>query len=662
MANRESDDLKRIPKLDTAGITINAGGFKIDDLADSGRKRELDPTDYLEKLANKTREEVNKASKAIEKGAEGIALKEIDKTGELLFQARQLVEKKDYLGALEVLARLLKEDPNHPEGLYLKALCYYHLNRDEKALETLQPLNAASLERRIADNVNQLRSSISLKMITLFLDLMKEKQYSRAEKLLQRYIELDPGRTLYYAMLATLLMGQERLREARDIIIAGMESCNPGEIPLLDILRKEIEKRYLAQAMQPALRLYKKKQYSEAKAALIRLEPDLKCLPVYVIFFRYLSALGGGGIFSRFRSPRDTTEVVPAGEHEDVESFHFFLVRAELDAGQKYISEEKIRLAEDTLGEAVGYAPHFPFINFLYGACIFHRVNSQAGSSERPDLDTMLADIEKAAYHARKGLGDREIAGAPKLVELIENTLKMLREVKEEANLINAVIDEFKQIMDSAEGGVTSIAQLDNIVARFKSLKARTREITGKVKSKQGKDALAQLSQAINRNLDKAESEKKETMPLNAAIEEFKRIVDSAKSGMTATKLNELRNSFSALKRKIPDLRIKVTSKSGKEALDALEEGINNYLKKIDSAGENNQVNEAVLEFNRIMTSITGVRPGRTDVFAAVKDLVLLKTKIPDIRRSVHNHQAEVLLDTLESKIDDILRNAGLNR
>jgi len=659
MANRESDDLKRIPNLDTAGITIKAGPFP---LPDSGKKRELDPTDYLEKLANKTREEVNKASKAIEKVAEGIVLKELDKTGELLFQARQLVEKKDYLGALEVLARLLKEAPGHPEGLYLKALCYYHLNRDEEALETLQPLNAASLERRIADNVNQLRSSISLKMITLFLELMKEKQYSRAEKLLQRYVELDPGRTLYYAMLATLLMGQERLREARDIIIVGMESCNRGEIPLLDILRREIGKRYLAQAMQPALRLYKKKQYSEAKAALIRLEPDLKRLPVYVIFFRYLSALGGGGIFSRFRSPRDTNEVIPSGKHEDVESFHFFLVRAELDAAQKYISEEKFQLAEDTLGDAVDYAPHFPFINYLYGACIFNRVNAQAGSGQRPDLDTMLADMEEAAFHARLGLGDREIAGAPKLVELIENVLKMLREVKEEAKLINAVIDEFKQIMDSAEGGVTSIAQLDNILAHFKSLKARTREITGKVKSKQGKDALTQLSQAINRNLDQAESEKKEAVPLNAAAEEFKRIVDSAKSGITAVKLNEMRNDFSALKRRIPDLRLKVTGKRGKEALDALEEGINNHLKEIDSAGENNQVNEAVLEFKRIMTSISGGRAGRTDVLAAIKDLVLLKTKIPDIRRSVHNHQAEVLLDTLESKIDDILRNVGLNR
>jgi tetratricopeptide (TPR) repeat protein len=657
MASRDNEDLSRIPEFDPSGIIFPTG--KPEPIPVPGKKQEFDTTGYWGKMANATRAELEKASKGIEKITQGIVLKEIDKSGELLLQARQLIDKKKYTAALEVLNKLLKEQPGHPEALYLKALCYSHIDMGEKALETLQPLYAVSLERRIADAVRQLKSSISLKMIIAFLEMMKENQYSQAEKRLQRFIDLDPETMLYYAMLATVYMVQERLKEARDIILKGLNNCSPSELLLLESLRREIENRYLTQAMQPALRFYNAGQYGEARAELGRLEPDQKRQPLHLTFSRYLSALEGG-IFRRSKSP---SEVMPSGSREDVEAFHFFLVRSELNAGQKYMAEDEIQQAEETLGEGVLHAPHFPYINVLYGACIFHRVHDQIGGKNKPDLDTVLSEIERAAYHARKGLSDRQIEAAPKLVENIENLLKTLRNAQEEARLINSVIDEFKKIMDPAKGGVGSMSQLDAIVDKLKGLKNRASDVNRKVTSKQGKEALSQLVQAVNNNLEHIESEKKDAGPVNQLGKEFKRIMDSVpKGGVTPSKLKEVQAELSDLRDKIPSVRRRVTGTQSKEVLDKLDEAIVKHLKEIDSARESSPVSQLISEFNTIIGSIASGRTSPSDPYRVLKDLMELKTKIEGIRPVISNSQARMALDKMEEQIDQILRGVDRHR
>ena len=124
---------------------------KLSDLVEKG-----DGGDYMSRLQAMASEQEGEAggAPALAVGALDIDIGAILGPAEgHLRQARQLVEQEEYAEAIRVLDQALAEAPNHPEAIYMTALCLARLDQPIEALRALAVLRGESLTPAVQTRV-----------------------------------------------------------------------------------------------------------------------------------------------------------------------------------------------------------------------------------------------------------------------------------------------------------------------------------------------------------------------------------------------------------------------------------------------------------------------------------------------------------------------------
>ena len=365
----------------------------------------------------------------------------------LLKEARELIDAQQYHRALPTLDEALREYPAEHEAAYLKGVCFNALNRFEEALRAIAPLrNNPTVKNRLATRVRALREDVRGKLMdpvfTEFMVLLQAGQLERATARFRDLAALDPEFWYCQYLLSGILMMLGRLEESFAAAQAGFDVCVGPERETLAGLRNNLVVKLAKQKLGPACTLYKTGKYGQARALLRGLDARVQAASLCVTFASYLDELE-----AKRRGPAD---VEPPGLPDAVEELYWFLLENELSEVKTLIHQEKHERAEQVLRASHGYAPRFPFINFLYGTCLYRRLGRQFDAATPPSLDEAIATLESANSLLRAAVADPEITGAPRQLEMVEETLQQLRETRvelharmEAAKPINEAMAEF---------------------------------------------------------------------------------------------------------------------------------------------------------------------------------------------------------------------------
>jgi tetratricopeptide (TPR) repeat protein len=511
----------------------------------------------------------------------------------LLQEVKRLIAEEKYEEAIPLLLDAVAESPGHHEATYLLAFCHVRLRAYEKALETLLPLRRARLDNALAVRVDALKEDIRSEMLFVVLIenflLLKTKQFQEAINRIHRIASLDPDVGTYHFILAGSLMTANHLEPALQAVNYGLSECRPGDRAELESLKSQIEHRYLAYRMRPARDYLKKEHYRQARGVLRGLPTALHRVPLYKTFDVYLAALDAG-VLGNWLHPKRPKDVIPSGSPKDVDALYFFLVGEELDQAKQYIEQEQFLQAAVSMQQALDYTPQFPFANYLYSVCLYRKVFQQFAAGAPPSLENTTAELRRALGHARTGSTDREIAGADDLIETIEDALKTLDAIRtemqvrqQEVKRVNEVIEEFQTIMEDASGGVRSVQHYNSLLQRMRQLMARLPTVRQQVKGQDAQEALTQLSEAVQRNLNQLESMQSSIQDsemvsaiytrFNGKMEELNRNPIRSYSELESAKL-----FFSSLKSEVGAAQKRVTDRQGRQALDKLLAAINGVL------------------------------------------------------------------------------------
>ena len=591
----------------------------------------------------------------------------------LLREAIQLIQEKLFEEALGKLKELLQEVPGHHEATYYTAYCHVQLDRDEDALLALVPLRGARLENQLAIRVQALKDGIRARMsLPIMLEallLMGTKQYDELIGRLTKVLKLDPECALYYFLLGGTYMTVEKLVKAQETVEQGLQACDARDRNVLVGLMEQIGSRRCAKEMEPARKLFKEGKYREARAALRRLDSAYRPLPLYVTFDGYLGRLEGGGLLGIFRGSKDVSEVIPPGSFKEVDALYFFLVGDEVREAKRLMPEGKFGKAEGILRGALKYCPRFAYANYLYSGCLYRWMGERMESGSPPDIDEVVSALERAKSHARAAQVDPEIAEhVGELGKAVQEALDLMQRLraevtarKEEARPVNALVEEFQSIMESAEGGVGSHQQLKALLNRMRALKGKIPGVQKQVRSPEGREAMKQLTEAVDRNLGQLEEVNGEAEVIGSAAGEFEAIMKSAEGGVRSpAHFQELFNRMNALKSRLPNVRNKVTTPQGKKTIDDLAQAVDRNLKQLESmksqVRESEIVEKNVSKFNNMMESLKRSPIGNYDQLTAAQSFFrnLLKEVQADKVRC-QSADAKEVLDNLQKAIMNVL-------
>jgi tetratricopeptide (TPR) repeat protein len=540
-----------------------------------------------------------------------------------LEEAQRLIDEKEYAKALEQLLDSLTARGEPQEVVYLIAKCHHKLDRPEDALDTLLPLQGATLEHRVAEPIKQLKHEIRRKIMAVVLLenllLVRKGQPEKPIERLRRLTRLDPQFGVFHFMLAGNLMTADRMEEALDAVETGLQESDREHHKQLEGLRENIVRRLLEVKMQKARAHYRKRRYAKARSALEKLDERYREDRLWISFHRYLEQLGGG-VLSRGKDPR---KVKPSGSFKDVDALHFFLVRSEIAQAKLAIAMGLHGPAIQVLEPALSYAPHFPYLHFLTAHCLYKRTAEALKSDSRPSPDEVLEDLTTALKHAREGAKDKEIGSAKELQGALESAIEAMREVqaelevrKKEAVEVNLVIEDYKAVMELVGDGISSREQWQKICTAMGKVKTEIGSARAKVNGPEAQKALDQLEKVVDNNmgqLDALEPKIRQAELIQEAWEEFKSIMSSAEGGISSRDDAErLQAKLLELSVRVTELRASTEDEQAKEALDKLQEAVDRNYEQItevlitppEPPPEVKEFNALAEEFKDLMESV----------------------------------------------------------
>jgi len=514
---------------------------------------------------------------------------------ELLSKAKALIADDEYAEAQEPLLQLLEEVDEHHEALFLLALCRFHTMEPIDALRLLNRIRGKRMEAALSARVGILRERIrGILQTTALIEnmlLLATGNFGKAAARVRELVEVDPEEWLYPFMLAGSLMKADEHEAAMDAILAGLETVDPEDRHRLEPLRQQIEMAWAREKMAEGRSLYRKGKFGAARSKLRRLDPACKATGLWQTFDGYLQRLDGGFLRS-VRGYRGPADVKPPGSFHDAEALYQFLVEEEMRAVLAMVELEDFEGAIIELTTAVLHAPHYPYAQFLLAGAIYRRLGERISSGDAPPLQELLAGLESALGHARIGATDPEIRDGERLKDEIEKLLGNLKQNEREAEAVNGAIEEFHDIMQSVQEGISSTGQLKTIVARLQKLQERMPSVRREARSENAIEAVDHLEKALKKHLKDAGgameelgAAKGEAKLVNSLAKEFMSIMKKAKGGIRSRRqLEKIESRLTALKSEVRSLRKKVKSSQSKKALDDLMEAVNRNLDQIESA------------------------------------------------------------------------------
>ena len=507
-----------------------------------------------------------------------------------------MIAAEEYLEALKPLGVILAEVPDHPEALYLMGYCHFHLDDDLQALRALAPLRGLRLDRHMANRVEALRADIRQHLLfRLLLEtplLMYTDGCEAAISRIREVVELAPEEGLFHFMLSGTLMSAERFREALEAVNCGLQTTSVEGRELLEPLKGQIQQRYCAQKMEPARALFKQGEYRKARSFLRGLNSEYRNLPLYTTFDDYLSRLAGGML--GWLRQRDIGSVQPPGSFADADALYFFLVGEEIHQAKRLLGEDNTIQALKVIRQVVGYCPLFPYANYHLGGCLFRWLGERMESNDKPELTEFIDTLERARSSLKLAVTDPEIAEtALDLLKRVEGSLEGARKVQqevarrqEEAKYINLVIEEFNDIMKSAESGIRSAGHYQEVSSRMRALKTKLSKVAKQVQGPDGRDVLAKLTSSVDGNLEQLrsiEADIRESEVVQSRIQQFSNIMDSIPENIITSRqqLYSLLQSFGALKREVEADLGRLRSAEARNTLNQILEAINRHLSQL---------------------------------------------------------------------------------
>lgn len=525
--------------------------------------------------------------------AGGVALEQT-KIGLLLQQTKQHLARGECREALEKVTELLKEQPGHPEGLFLKAACHYGLGEPRNGLKALAEMRAvqeagAEVTKLVASSANDLRIKLRAALLPGVLqenmDRLKEGLWEAVITDTDELIGLDPAVWEFYYLRADGHSVGGKTEEAWAGVATAFKVAAPKEPESLVNLREKVRGQLAQMKLGSALKLYKERRYGRARAAVAELEPELASARIVTLFDNYLALLDTN-------PPGNPADIPPPGEFADSDPLNFFLTREELPLMRVMRQMEQFALAVEQGREALKYAPHFPYLRYLMALSLYQNLMSRFRTEEPPTLDEGEAIAREAREHALGAHGDPELTDAPEVVDVLDRLLVTIAEIREEQKKwqvdweqLQPLVEQYLTIMRSAENGIENVAHHERMTQGMNTIVRRAAPLAGKMISIDGQDMLNRLNEATSHALSQL-SEIRQTIvegePLNALWERLAAQVDRVKGGyLTQYTVYSFRSELQSIQSAAQTLRRRLTIPSKIQSCDELIRTITEILWKI---------------------------------------------------------------------------------
>ncbi|KOU39619.1 hypothetical protein [Streptomyces sp. WM6378] len=488
---------------------------------------------------------------------------------DLLEDARANAAAREYELALELLDEYLGAHPEHQEGRYLRAYCLYHLDGQGQleALRILRPLRDEppaddGLRDRIRDLRRELRRRLAPAEVTAYTQSVRTDPRGALARV-EAFLELAPEEgTLSYL----LALGQARggdLERALDTAERGAAQADvDGE--QVAALARRLRLALLAPHAAPAVSAFKTGDLDRARRELARMDPRWRRSLVVDDFDAYLTLLLG-------RADQRATPPAPRLPADRTEDLYSLIADADGQRAADLMRAGQAEQAERLLAHVLALVPRFPWLNFLYAACLYR----------------LLRDPDRAAACARIALRDPTLTQARELLETIKSW--------QEASLVNPVVDAYVAAMESVRGGV-SVERLAALRLRLVGLERTIPALSAAVHSETGTQIVRELGQAIGQRL----VEIADAMAVGGLYEKYDRLMSSVKGGISSTPdADRLGHALDGIAAEIKSAR-KAARKGAGDQLDELAALVVSRRAEVEKVKTGIEVSALVRRFNQL--------------------------------------------------------------
>ena len=201
-----------------------------------------------------------------------------------------------------------------------------------------------------------------------------------------------------------------------------------------------------------------------------------------------------------------------------------------------------------------------------------------------------MQDLKGDISYIKSAVSSADICSTmDQIADIVNKNLEQLEKIKDEikdAEFINELSSEFKNIIDSANQGISSVSQIDSIQYRLNTLAGKINTTKSKVGSVDGKEALSRLKKNIDENLKQLDSVKadiKEQEIVGPLVSRFNSTMQSIQSSPISSieEIYSYRNKFQDLKSDAENARRRVSQWKSKSTLDDLSTAIDNILSQL---------------------------------------------------------------------------------
>jgi|GEM_PF-6067825 len=498
--------------------------------------------------------------------AGGVALVQTN-VARLLAEAKAHLSRGECREALEKVTELLRENPGHPEGLFLKAACHYGLAEPRAGLRALAELRAVKegggeVKPLVWSGAHDLRIKLRAAILpgTLQenLDRLKEGKWDEVIADTDELIGLDAEVWEFHYLRADGLSQGDRQEEAWAGVARALSLAAPKRPEALANLEETVRGRIAQQLMAPALTLYKEGKYAKARAAVAGIDPEFRAAKVAGLFDAYLVLLDTA-------PPGSPETVPPPGPIADADALNFFLTRDDVPLMKHMRALGEFDLAEAKGRDGLKVAPHFPYLRFLLALTLYDGTVTRFGTDNAPSLDEAEAAITEAREHGQLALADPELE-AEGLVGALDRLLVIIADAREEERRwdldfvhLKPLADGFVALMETTKKGLDGLAHHDRLTRGMRDIERRAAPLKGTMQSRGGADLLERIENAVNdvlRQLVEIRQAVAEGEELNKLWKRLSDQVDRFKGGYVTqytvysarTELNSILSSAQALR------------------------------------------------------------------------------------------------------------------
>jgi tetratricopeptide (TPR) repeat protein len=649
---------------------------------------EIDFTKEIDEMAGKAKKEKDGTEIEYEDPwiSQTLDLDELSKVSEadrFINEAKKLIDKRQYDKALQAVLEALALEPNRQDAVYLKAYCETYLNKFIDALNTLFPIRygKALLNSEMETSINKLIETIRGRMQTILLIQIDLRiAPSRLIGQLRDLTRLDYDFEFYHFLLSYLLMLLRKYSEAHVQVTQGLELVPEKLRSRLTVLKMDIERRWLKETLRPSIMAYKEGNYNKAKKNLQSVDARLYSNKVYTLFEQHLKSLSRGGLFKK-TSKQSPDQIRISGSPKDRELLESTIVSDDIAVGLQLLGKGQIDRAILVFQNALKYTPEYPYLNYIFAGTVLNLSAILLMTKQLGNLESIIDRLKSAQKSAKIALNDKTIEDANIVVKNIEDAIRLYtgihdarKKIEKEAELVNSLIKEFVDIMETAKGGLTSIEMFNKVFDQMKAVESHTEEAKKQVESEQGKKHIKELETAIRNNMktlneikSNIDKQKKEIEMVRDIGSEYKRIMDSIKGGIESPEqADRIERDLKQLRTKITKTKAELTISQAIEEIEKLDDIIFknlDQLKKVKATAgrgvtlkEKNFIEEKAKNFKTLMDMLnSGKQIDRQGVEMYV---TIFESMVNDIDKEIptmQSREAKEVIQQIRSNIEGVL-------